>query len=950
MKFFVTAILLFFIFTPCFSQTWKELTDSLSLYYKRGEFEKAATIGEKAVIAANKEFGENHINYATSLHNLGFLYNEMGLYEKAEPPLIQSNEIRKKLFGENHTSYAFSLSELADLYSKMGLYAKTEQLYLQTRDIQRKAFGEKHGGYANSLISLGVIYHLMGRYEKAEPLMIQGKEIHKKLLGENHPTYAICLSNLATLYNEMGQYEKAEPLYIQANEIRKKQYGEDHPGYAISLNNLAVLYNSMGQYEKAESLFTQAMEIRKKVLGESNIDYAQSLNNLAALYKTMGRFEKAETLYMQANEINRKVLGENHPNYANSLNNLAVLYRTVGQHEKAESLFIQAKDLLKKLLGETHPSYAINLDNMADLYERMGQYERAEQLKLLSNQIDLSNLKNNFTVLSEKEKGNYIKNKIQINEYNNSFIYNYRKASSSIRINNFNQQLVFKSLTLADTRNILASIRQNPDSAVQQLLNDWQKSKNILTKQYAMPVTKRRADLKQVETRTEELEKELSRASSAFRNQQAILQITLQDVQKNLQRGEAAIEFVRFKLYNKKWTDSVIYAAYVLLKNKDAPEFVPLCEEKQLQQLFDKAGKTATSLVSSFYRGGEVVNTSGVSLGTDLYKLIWEPLEPYLKSVKKISYSPAGKLYSIAFHALPLDSKKMLMDKYQLTQYTSTRQVALRSQDRGIIQPQSITLFGDARFTIDSLQLVKQKTNQPEKENISTAIYTAQNRGTGGGTWVNLPGTATEIDKIRQLFDQNRVTAKIFTQAAASEENLKALGGNPPQILHIATHGFFLTEPDKGKKEKEAGQSNTYTLADDPLLRSGLILAGGNYAWSGNIPIEGVEDGIATAYEISQLNLSNTELVVLSACETALGDVKGSEGVFGLQRAFKMAGVKKMIVSLWQVPDKETAELMTSFYSYWMKGKSISQAFTQAQADMRKKYAPFYWAAFVLVE
>ncbi|HRF17628.1 MAG TPA: CHAT domain-containing protein, partial [Chitinophagaceae bacterium] len=137
---------------------------------------------------------------------------------------------------------------------------------------------------------------------------------------------------------------------------------------------------------------------------------------------------------------------------------------------------------------------------------------------------------------------------------------------------------------------------------------------------------------------------------------------------------------------------------------------------------------------------------------------------------------------------------------------------------------------------------------------------------------------------------------------------------------------------------------------NDPLLRSGLILSGGNYAWSGKAPIEGVEDGIATAYEISQLNLSNTELVVLSACETALGDVKGSEGVFGLQRAFKMAGVKKMIVSLWQVPDKETAELMTSFYNYWLKGKTIEQAFAQAQSDMRKKYSPYYWAAFVLVE
>ena len=191
----------------------------------------------------------------------------------------------------------------------------------------------------------------------------------------------------------------------------------------------------------------------------------------------------------------------------------------------------------------------------------------------------------------------------------------------------------------------------------------------------------------------------------------------------------------------------------------------------------------------------------------------------------------------------------------------------------------------------------------------------------------------------------------MFGQKEASEENLKTLSGTvTPQVIHIATHGFFLPEKTAGKKEEGAGRGNTYSLANDPLMRSGLILSGGNYAWSGKTPIDGVEDGIVTAYEISQLNLSSTELVVLSACETALGDIKGSEGVFGLQRAFKMAGVKKMIVSLWQVPDKETAELMTSFYSYWLGGKKIEAAFEQAQADMRKKYSPFYWAAFVLIE
>jgi CHAT domain-containing protein len=283
------------------------------------------------------------------------------------------------------------------------------------------------------------------------------------------------------------------------------------------------------------------------------------------------------------------------------------------------------------------------------------------------------------------------------------------------------------------------------------------------------------------------------------------------------------------------------------------------------------------------------------------------------------------------------------MDRYELDQYGSTKQLALRNEQKELQSPQNIVLFGDASFTMDSTAIARSKG----KKEVSNT-YQLSNRGGRGGAWNNLPGTAEEIKKIDQLFAANKVSTERFLKTAASEENLKSLSGRSPQVLHIATHGFFL--PEAEKKSSDLAGENSYKLAEDPLLRNGLILAGGNYAWSGKKPVDGAEDGIATAYEISQLDLGTTELVVLSACETALGDVKGSEGVFGLQRAFKMAGVKKMIVSLWQVPDKETAELMTTFYGYWFKGKSIQEAFKQAQSDMRKKYSPFYWAAFVLVE
>ena len=970
------------------AQSWKELNDSLKFYENKGDYKKSLSFAEKAKLVAQKEFGELDSNYATSLYNLASSYQGMSNYSKAEPLLLEAMNIYRKVLGTEYPNYADILNNLANLFYSMGNYTKAEPLHIEAMNIRRKTLGEEHPDYATSLNNLAFLYYEMGKYAKVKPLLVEAMNIYKKTLGEENPNYALSLNNQAVLYYRMGNYAKAEPLFVEAMNIRRKALGEEHPDYALSLtnlaallqtignytraepllvesmnirkktlgeenpnyafslNSLAVLYQRMGNYTKAEPLFVEAMNIRKKVLGEEHPNYAASLNSLAVLYYKIGNYAKAEPLFVEAMNIRRKVLGEEHTDYATSLNNVALLYQRNEQYTKAEPLFVEAINIRRKVLGEEHPDYATNLNNLALLYQSFEQYTKAEPLFLQNSSIVIKNLKSIFSILSENEKQTFLQNIVSLSGTENSFLYHHREVSPHIKYVFAGNQLFFKGLVLDDSKNILASLNQTRDTIVQNLYDNWLGNKKILSKQYSLPVAKRRADLKEFEAKTEGLEKELNRRSAAFRSVNETFETSPAHVHKQLKKEETAIEFVSFNLYNKKESDNIIYAAYVFTSKDTVPVFVPLFEEKQLQRIIDSAGTSSEAMVSKFYRGVELGNTgTAASLGTDLYNLVWAPLEPYLKGIKKISYSPAGKLYSIAFHALPVDSNKILMDKYELNQYTSTRQVALRKTQEENRKPQSISLFGDARFTMDSTDISKSKTN-----NTFSNIYTPPNRGNRGNSWTDLPGTAEEVKKIKQLFEQNKISTKSFTQTAASEENLKALSGNSPQILHIATHGFFLPEPDKKRKENFSSNDNTYTLADDPLLRSGLILSGGNYAWSGKTPIEGAEDGIATAYEISQLNLSNTELVVLSACETALGDVKGSEGVFGLQRAFKMAGVKKMIVSLWQVPDKETAELMTAFYGYWLKGKTIEQAFKQAQAAMRKKYSPYYWAAFVLVE
>jgi CHAT domain-containing protein/ankyrin repeat protein len=888
--------------------------------------------------------GENKTaNYALLMNNLGLLYFKISNYEEAYRAYEESKKIYEQLVEFDKLNYTTTLHNLAGLLSLRGEFQKAEILYQKVLQILEV------GSYRDKFLvtngKLASMYYESGDYSKAENILLKVADEQKKLSGKNRSDYAVTLNQLGVLYKTLGQIEKAIHYFVEAREISRHFSNDFDPNYAASLNNLGELYNMLEMYEDGKKNLLEALKIYKNWLGDSNTEYLVVLNNLASAYKDNGETEDADSLYNEVAQKRKAIHGAESHEYAIALNNLAVLYSSINKTKEALDLYKNAYQIFRQTLGEDHSLCAIILKNLAVINEDAGKIKVAEQYYSMYIQLMKKNMLSVFSSLSETEKNNYIQLKFNHSHTINSF-NSIHSVSPSFLINTLDLQLIIKSLSLASTRNLLTVIQNSSDTSLKKLFLDWQAYKRLLSKQYSLPDSMRNKDLKSIVIRAEEIEKELARKSTTFQTQQQTLHIKTTDVQKGLNKDEVSIEFVRFRLYNKKWTDSTMYAVYVLKPNDSIPAFVPLFEEKQLQKLFDSAGTTATAMVSKFYRGLDLGNAgTSASLGKDLYKLVWAPLEPYLKDIKKISYSPAGKLYSIAFHALPVDSTTILMDKYELNQYTSTRQVALRKNQEQNIKIQSVTLFGDAAFTLDSAAIAKTKTGN---QNISN-IYTPQNRGSRGGVWADLPGTAEEVKKVKQLFDQNSITTKSFTQTTATEENLKAVSGNSPQVLHIATHGFFLPEPDR-KRTENISNENTYTLADDPLIRSGLILTGGNHAWSGKTPIEGVEDGIATAYEISQLNLSNTELVVLSACETALGDIKGSEGVFGLQRAFKMAGVKKMIVSLWQVPDKETAELMTTFYNYWLKGKTINEAFAQAQLDMRKRYSPYYWAAFVLVE
>ncbi|HKH59176.1 MAG TPA: CHAT domain-containing protein, partial [Flavitalea sp.] len=307
----------------------------------------------------------------------------------------------------------------------------------------------------------------------------------------------------------------------------------------------------------------------------------------------------------------------------------------------------------------------------------------------------------------------------------------------------------------------------------------------------------------------------------------------------------------------------------------------------------------------------------------------------------------------IAFIALRYDTSHLLIEKYQLNQVLSTRSVVFRREE--LKKPLSAAVWGDIDYDLrdtnngqETVPTTRGLNEMSTTESIFN-LYTNDTRGYRKAGWPSLSNSKKEIALIKKTIAKSASSVSDVSGRSATEEAFKALNGKSPQLLHLATHGFFLSVKENSLKDD--GMDNGFTMQQNPMFRSGIVLAGGNHAWTGGKIPENSEDGILTAYEIAQLDLSNTELVVLSACETALGETKyANEGVFGLQRAFKLAGVKKMIVSLWQVPDDATVELMTLFYQNWLDGQTIREALHKSQMQMKKKYPPFFWAAFVVVE
>ena len=397
---------------------------------------------------------------------------------------------------------------------------------------------------------------------------------------------------------------------------------------------------------------------------------------------------------------------------------------------------------------------------------------------------------------------------------------------------------------------------------------------------------------------------------------------TWQDVSAKLIKGDVAIEFVKCCSDGK----NASYAAIIVRPEWSSPCTVKLASENEMNAVFSKGPRA--------YYDNDMI-----------YAMIWGQLEPHLKGAKRIFFSPDGVLSQMNIEILQNSKGRAIYDEFDLHRVSSTA-------DLGVIDLASYetaTLYGGLNYDLDtkSMQSISRSYDNLCKITDQTT-YDIGNCSRKG--WSYLPGTKTEVEHIQSLLDKGRINNTIFTADSGTEESFKAQSGHSAQIIHIATHGFYLSERQAEKMDNDIFTHNDTDSHTYPLRRSGLLMSGGQHIWMGEVIPEGIDDGILTAEEIAGLNLSNTNLLVLSACQTGLGEI-GGDGVYGLQRGFKIAGVGTIIMSLWEVDDLTTSLMMQTFYRNLIKGKSKRESFVIAQSEVRKKYDnPKYWAAFIMLD
>jgi len=875
------------------------------------------------------------ISEAESLFERGDDFYEVHDYKSAKNCYQQSLNILEKCKATNLLLYfqiLFELAEVADEENDFYTAVRyMERAMAVNNDTVRNSITRDEGVYTPKR-KLSDYYAKAGMWEKAFDLKKQRIEdklrlYEKRKDGISDMEFDIVLEDYMNWIQNANYYKNA------FRTIKKVQeHFNQSPYYDYWLGECYYYFNeydkALDSYRKAKSNFgiakvlaamgniKDALAIQKGIVEEEkeyrrhtqNIyisghdPFSKYLSILASYYIQDGQYEKAIECEKQ-----------NEENFF-SLLNISRAYNKKQEWNKAKEYALRAYQLTsqeraRSLILVELAKCSFSTNNIRELQKYISEFIRCSGKELLSS----------FQELTYDERTRYIE---EYSDLLNREIptYAYYTNSDSIIEAAYNASLMMKGALLNSENSAKQVIEESNDDNLKNLWAELKANRYIFTKTIEKDSLYRKLNADSLQRVIYRLEDSLVVKCKEYGDITHSMKLKWVDIQKNLRPDDIAIEFLNFPVNN----DSTMYAALALRKDSQTPKMIPLFEEKQLKQVPD----------TIYYQCKEMTD------------LVWKPLQAELEGVKNIYFSPSGALYNIGIEYLPG------MENYNIHRLSSTRELVTR-KDRKF--KNRAVLYGglDYYANLDTLNKSKSVTSLDE-----TFVDHADVRGMGlRGGKEKLPHTKEEVENIANEFHKANWTCLVDSASMGTEESFKALSGKKISTLHIATHGFYYT-PEKADNTKyEFLQLNNHfaSAEDKALTRSGLIMSGANHILEREKLPDDVEDGILTAKEISDVDLRGLDLVVLSACQTGLGDISQGEGVFGLQRGFKKAGANSILMSLWKVNDNTTKILMTQFYKNWLSGQSKRQALLSAQKYLREveggKYnKPKYWAAFILLD
>ena len=797
-------------------------------------------------------------------------------------------------------------------------------------NIREKILGPDDLSVGQSLFNLGLYCRNAGDIPRAEESYLRALAIREKALGPDHPDVALVLHNLGYLYYyDVHDYDRAGSLYERSLAIKEKAFGADHPLVAMTLNNIGLLEWKKKDYARAERYFQRSLEIIEKNDGPESALVGTAAHSLGIVYKESGDYAKGERFYRRALQIWEKALGKDHPRTAIALESLGILYRDKGDYVNAEPLLLRAIEIEEKSEGANHPDVANTLVILARLYEAKGDIARAIELQTRAAAIEEKNIALNLTLGSERQKLAYFSSMTRQSERRISLHVRSAPGDPKARDLALTMILQRKGRVLDALADTLAALRRR-SSPQDQALFDQLKT---LTGQLAQLVlngpdspaaaAEHEKKIAALQQQREDLEEQVGRASSGLYRRSP--PVALDAVRNALPDNASLIEFAMYHPSDPKVAvehdvpTEPHYVAYVISKH-GAAQWKELGPAREIDHE-----------VTAFRQALRDPNRRDVTqLARALDEKLMRPVRALVNGATQLLLSPDGELNLVPFAALVDEQGQYLIQRYSITYLTSGRdllrlQVGRQSQSGPVVVADPS--FGEpALLTSRDASGRSGGVKNPVRIDYSQVFFGP------------LPGVSEEVRALRVLLPN----ASFLTHEEATKAALESV--NAPSILHIATHGFFLSEPGEVAKEVPPGATrgvHADARIENPLLRSGLALAGANRK---------DESGILTALEASGLNLWGTRLVVLSACDTGVGEIRNGEGAYGLRRAFVLAGAETQLTSLWPVSDRTTHELMISYYTILLRGNGRGDSLREAQLQMLQSKShnhPFYWASFI---